>query len=179
VPAGRLLVLTGDANPASLSRHGQFYSLRYSADHKVTVGFVLPPGRTTGTPSAVFAATDTFFADARVFTAPRGAPFGQQSISLFNPGAAATTVTVTLLFDHHDPVEVTTLILGVGASRHLKLTEFTSLIAQRLGGLHNLPSHAYSLAIHSDSPIVAQTSQLDSDGRAELGMTLGAWTPPS
>lgn len=175
VPAGRLVVLSGSGSPASLASHGQFFSLRYSADHPVTVGFVPLPGKSTGTPSAIFAALTTHFADARVFTAPRGGPFGQQSLSLFNPGDTDAHVTITFSFAGAAPVSAPGFTLGAGAATHRKITEFASLIAQWLGGV--TPRTPYSLTIESDAPIVAQTTQLNSDGRAELGMTLGQWVP--
>jgi hypothetical protein len=173
VPARRLVVLSGSANPASAAQSGQFFSIRYASDVPVTVGFITSAFRGTGTAAAIYAANVTHFADARAFTAPIGAPFGQQSVSIYNPGVAPATISFTFSYDGHDPITLPEFTLAAGQSTHRRITEFVSVIAQALGG--NLPQSPYSLTVRSDVPIVAQTSQLNSDGRTELGMTLDQW----
>ena len=125
----------------------------------------------------MFAARTTSFADARAFTAPRGAPSGQQSLSIYNPGPDSANVSITFSFADHDPITVPGFALSAGDATHRKITEYASFLSQVLGGVDSLPRGPYSITVFSDEPVVAQTSQLNSDGRTELGMTLETWIP--
>ena len=53
------------------------------------------------------------------------------------------------------------------------------LLANHLNGLGGLVRHAYSVSVVSDVPVVAESTQLNSVGRTELGMTLDTWVPLS
>ncbi|MEX2219333.1 MAG: sensory rhodopsin transducer [Phycisphaerales bacterium] len=177
VPASRMLILDGQDNPAELAPSGEFFSLRYASDQPLVAGFITSAFRGTGTPAAVYAARITHFADARAFTAPAGSPFGQQSVSVSNPGSAPATVSLIFRFEDAEPLIAETFTLQPGETLQKKITDYASLLAQHLTGLGSLVRDPYSLSIESDVPIVAQVTQFNSDGRAELGMTLDLWEP--
>lgn len=179
-PAGRLLILTGDDNPAKQAGNAQFFVVRYSSAQPVTVSFISSAFRGTGTGFSTWAARETHFADARAFTAPRGAPFGQHSLSIYN-GRALDTATVRIVFRFNSGPSFTSepIVLAPGQSVHRRINEYASDIAQLQGGLGGVVRRPYSVSVLSDWPVVAQAGQLNADGRAELGMALETWSPLS
>jgi cyclophilin family peptidyl-prolyl cis-trans isomerase len=179
VPAGRMMVLSGADNPVTAVQSGQFYSMRYASDVPVTMGFISSAFRGTGTAANIYAARTTHFADARAFTAPRGSPFGQQAISIYNPADSTAEVSLIFRVEGFQPIVLDTFAVLPGEAGHRRIVEFASLLSQQLGGLDGLPQRPYSITVESSVPVVAQASQLNSDGRTELGMTHEVWTPLS
>lgn len=190
VAPGRLLILSEDdilgseEGPARFAfwsidgpwQHGgRAFSLRYTSDVPVTVSFQTSAFRGTGTAFGYFGAEETHFADARVFTAPRGAPFGKQALAVYNPGDTDVTLHFVFRFSGHEPVVTQTLTLGAGESLVQRVNRFAPLLAQFLHGLGSLKHNAYSVSVIASAPVVAQTIQRNDDGRSELGMTLAPW----
>lgn len=176
VAAGRLVVLDGDDNPASSAPPGKLFTIRYEADAPVTVSVLTSAFRGTGTGFATQAAEVTHFADARAFTAPNGSPFGQQAISVFNPGLTEATYRIVFRFSDGSKAESEEFALGALSAAHNRINSFNQLISGVLGGLGGFAQRPYSIEVISSAPIVAQAVQLNGDGKAELGTTLIAWT---
>ena len=177
VPAGRMMILSGPNNPASAVQGGQFFSVRYVSNTPITAGFITSAFRGTGTAAAVFAARNTHFADARTFTAPAGSPFGQQSLSFFNPNSSSTTVSLVFRSADHAPITLETFSIDAGEATHRRMVDYASLLAQQLSGLGGFQGEPYSISVESEDAIVATSSLKNSDGRTELGMTLNVWEP--
>jgi hypothetical protein len=175
VPANRFLVLEGNDSPASLVPAGREYTITYDAQAPVTVGFVTSAFRGTGTSFATWAAREIHFADASVYVAPSGSPFGLSALSIFNPGPALADVE--LVFRFETGPEVATLPgawrIPANTTQERRINDFNQRISQVRGGISDLTARSpYSLEVFSTTPVVAQTRLLHGEGRTELGMPL-------
>ncbi len=179
VAAGRLVILDGDDNPASAAPHGKLFTIRYEAAAPVTASVLTSAFRGTGTGFATNAAAVTHFADARAFTAPNGSPFGQQAISVFNPGLTEVTYRLVFRFSDGSRAESEVFTLAALSAAHNRMNSFNQLISGVLGGLGGYAQEPYSIEVIASAPIVAQAVQLNGDGKAELGTTLTPWVPLS
>lgn len=179
-PPNRLLVLPSASSPSSLAQPGSDFAIHYSADAPVTVGFITSAFRGTGTAFATWAAEHIHFSDASVYTAPSGAPFGLQAVSIYNPGATASADSRLFFRFNQGPRVVTPAqgwIVPSQGTQDRRINSFAPLIAQTRQGLSDLTARApYSLEVRAQLPIVAQMRQMVGAARAELGMPLSPIT---
>ena len=179
VPAGRLAVLEGDDNPAAAATPGKFFTIRYESDVPVTVGVLTSAFRGTGSGFATAAAEVTHFADARAFTSPSGSPFGQQGVSIYNPGSTGAAYRIIFRFSDGSRAESEEFSIGGGLAAHHRMNSFNQLISGVLGGLGGYAQAPYSIELVGSAPLVVQAVQLNGDGKAELGTTVEPWLPLS
>jgi cyclophilin family peptidyl-prolyl cis-trans isomerase len=176
LPANRFTVLAGQNSPAALVPPGREYTITYSATAPVTAGFITTAFRGTGTGFATWAAQEIHFADASVYIAPQGSPFGATAVSIFNPAGTQTAdVQLAFRFDTGPLVDTLpgTWLVGAGLTQERRINEFNARISQIRGGVADLTARSpYSLEILSTVPVVAQARLLQGEGRTELGMPL-------
>lgn len=159
VPAGQLLKFDG----ASLGvTANQPIGISYTSNVPVVVtSDQVQNGDADATSSFTAGSTKFFFGDAFINTALAGSLYFE-TLSFYNPTAASTSITVTLLFTNSDSIDVTVPI-SPRTYAQLKLHELSELIIDRPG------LNFFSVIASANVPFAATMTHYD----LYLG---GGWT---